>query len=789
MSKKKIFNKQAILSKLPLLAICFTVIGGCWYALFNHYQNMAKGTARSDLVYKLESSLLDLRFQLRGEEKPKKKVGVLAIDEKSIQQFGRFPFSRRYYERAFQNLKKAGVDWIGFDVIFSEHEVPTLSDAKPYLEMIKKAKPGQVNYALSEAVKGMEKMDALAPGDASFARGIKEFENVILGFFYMQTKYEAEISGRLEDPFKYIDTMEASEIEMLVLPDEDAGFEPYKGELTVAAAVMNIPELAEATDHFAFFSNNADEDAIVRWASLVRIIDDRVYPSLALKTAAEALNRDIVIFFNEIGIEAISLINREDDSDAIDIPIDFYGRGRILINHKGSGYNTFPHISLADAWNDSFSEEAREFLKGSVLLLGATAIGTNDQRPNPFDPALDGVENHAAVVDNIMAQDFMKRLPEMPEIEMALVLGIGLLFSPILVFSRALFAGLAAVIFCVAYYFFDQYQWFSEGVWAYMAMPYIEIFVLFVAITLYKYATEEAEKKKVKGAFSHYLSPDVMEQVLADPDSLSLGGERKELTVFFSDVRGFTTISESLTPEQLTTLMNDYFTPMEGIIFESKGTLDKYIGDAIMAFWGAPVDLPDHADIAAESCIKMLFELKRLQADFKQKNYPHVDIGIGLNSGPMSVGNMGSDRLFQYTVMGDAVNLGSRLEGMTKNYGIRCMISEGTVKAFQRPEAHIVRDLDDIRVKGKNEPVKVFELMQPDYLPKPESVKELVEIFEAARIEYRNQNWEKAEKLFMDCVALNPEDGPGHTYLKRIIEMKKGPYIENWDGVTRYETK
>lgn len=780
---------QAITKKLPLLAICATIIGLCWFALFSHYQNMAKGNARNDFVYKMESALLDFRFQMRGEEKPNTKVGILAIDEKAIQLFGRWPFSRKYYEKAFKNLKKAGAEWIGFDVIFSEPETPSLADAKPYLEMLRKSSGRQLQYKLSQAMNGISKMDALAPGDASFARAIKDFEQVVLGFFYMQSKYEVELSGRDKDPFQNIDTMSASEIEMLVFPGEEMDLSNYGGDLTAHAAVANIPALAASTDHFAFFSNEPDEDAIVRWASLVRIIDERVYPSLSLKLAAEALERDIVVFFNEIGIEAISLLNREDDSDAIEIPVDFYGRGRILINHKGSGYNTFPHISLADAWNDDFSDEAKKFLKGSTLMLGATATGTNDQRPNPFDPALDGVENHVAVLDNIMSQNFLKRLPKMPEIEMALALGIGLIFSPILVYSRALLAGLFAVGFCFAYYFFDQYQWFDKGVWAYMAMPYIEIFSLFIAITLYKYATEEQEKKKVKGAFSHYLSSDVMEQVLADPDSLSLGGERKELTVFFSDVRGFTTISESLTPEQLCQLMNEYFTPMTGIILKNKGVLDKYIGDAIMAFWGAPLEAEDHADIAAESCIEMLYALEKIQYDFQKKQYPHVDVGIGLNTGPMSVGNMGSDERFQYTVMGDSVNLGARLEGMTKNYGIRCMISEYTVAAFKRPEKHLIRDLDDIRVKGKTEPVKVFELMREDYLKTPSKMKEFIEMFEQARLHYRAQEWSKSEQLFMDCVALNLEDGPSNTYLKRILTMKSGAYIENWDGVTRYETK
>lgn len=789
MFKKFKFNMQTLKKNLPLVLISVVIVVLCRQALFNHYKAIAKGD-KSDFVYKLESGLLDWRFNMRGPEKPKTKVGILAIDEKSIQQFGRWPFSRRFYNRALENLKKMGVSWIGFDAIFSEPEVPTLADAKSYLDVLKKSNGSQIGYNLSKAMDGIQKMEAISPGDASFARGVKNFENIVLGFFYMKSQFEVERSGIADEPFKNIESMDASAIEAIIFPGDESDFSNYeKSDLNVSGALANIPALSASTDHFAFFSNEPDGDAIVRWTSLLAIIDGRLMPSLSLKVAAEAMDRDIVVFFNEIGVEAISLVSREDDTDSVEVPVDFYGRSRFLMNHRGPGYETFPHISLADAFNGTFSDKAKEFLPGSILLLGATATGTNDQRPNPFDPALDGVENHATVIDNIMAKDFIKRVPEMQKLEMNLVVGLGLVFAPIMIFSNAVLGGIFAIIFCFGYYYFDQIQWFSQGVWAYMAMPYIEIISLFILITIYKYATEEREKRKVKGAFSHYLSSDVMEQVLDDPDSLSLGGERKNLTVFFSDVRGFTTISESLTPEKLCTLMNDYFTPMTGIILKSRGVLDKYIGDAIMAFWGAPIEIEDHADVAADACIEMLYALEVIQKEFDEKGYPWVDIGIGLNTGAMSVGNMGSDERFQYTVMGDSVNLGSRLEGMTKNYGVRCMISEYTVANFKRPETHIIRDLDDIQVKGKVEPVKVFELIRPDYLKDSAKLEKLLKHFEAGRIHYRAQDWENAEKEFGECMLIHPDDGPTNTYLKRISEMKKRPKIENWDGVTRFTTK
>jgi adenylate cyclase len=316
----------------------------------------------------------------------------------------------------------------------------------------------------------------------------------------------------------------------------------------------------------------------------------------------------------------------------------------------------------------------------------------------------------------------------------------------------------------------------------------MEVSLMFTLVTLYKYMTEEQEKKKVKGAFQHYLSPEVIDQVLDNPDQLRLGGQRKELTVFFSDVRGFTTISETLTPEKLSELMNEYFTPMTGIVLRSKGVLDKYIGDAIMAFWGAPLEMENHADVAAGAAIEMLYALDKLRLDFKKKGLPDIDIGIGLNSGPMSVGNMGSGERFTYTVMGDSVNLGARLEGLTKEYGIKLMISEFTQKLLP-PGKYFTRDLDDIRVKGKNEPVKVFHLMRPDFFPDPKMIRDFIGHFEEGRKAYKTQSWQAAQDHFAKCLFMKPDDKATSIYLDRISHYLEEAPGQSWDGVYTFKHK
>ena len=277
---------------------------------------------------------------------------------------------------------------------------------------------------------------------------------------------------------------------------------------------------------------------------------------------------------------------------------------------------------------------------------------------------------------------------------------------------------------------------------------------MFTIVTLYKYMTEEQEKKKVKGAFQHYLSPEVIDQVLDNPDQL----------------------------------MNEYFTPMTGIVLRSKGVLDKYIGDAIMAFWGAPLEMENHADVAATAAIEMLYALDKLRIEFKRKGLPDIDIGIGLNSGPMSVGNMGSGERFTYTVMGDSVNLGARLEGLTKEYGIKLMISEFTHRLLPK-DKYFTRDLDDIRVKGKNESVKVFHLMRPDFFPDPAMIRVFIQHFETGRRAYKEQAWPIAMEHFGQCLSMKPDDKATAMYLDRVTHyVEEAPGVA-WDGVYTFKHK
>jgi adenylate cyclase len=575
-------------------------------------------------------------------------------------------------------------------------------------------------------------------------------------------------------------------INAAILPD---GFELNKyPDLAIGALVGNTDFIAASSPNFGFFNNEPESDAVMRWVTMLRSAQNNLLPSMSLKMASKITGRDIVGVFDRIGVEEIMLVNPDNDKDVIKIPVDPTGRGKVMLNHLGPSA-TLKQISLAEAYDGVFSDADAKAIKGMSFVMGPTAMAINDIRANPFDSTFNGVEHHATMIDNIVSKRFFRRPVDIYRQEMLVLAVLGLVFSIVLSFTSALASAVSLVLVSIGYFYLDRYLWFSNGIWVYMGMPYIQITGLFVTVTLYKYFTEEREKKKVKGAFQHYLSPDVMNQVLDNPDKLKLGGERRECTVFFSDVRGFTTISEALSPEKLVELMNEYLSPMTDVILKSGGVLDKYIGDAIMAFWGAPIESPDQADIAAKAVLGMLEKLEELRRAFPTKGFPVIDIGCGLNTGMVSVGNMGSAERFAYTVMGDAVNLAARLESITKQYGVRCVLSQNSYGRLKNPSDYLIRDLDDIVVKGKREAVKIYELMAPHAMPNMNALKNLIGEFQLAREFYRKQDWSNAKKHLSACIQLRPDDVPTKIYFDRVQEMEKTPFIENWDGVHVFKHK
>jgi adenylate cyclase len=350
---------------------------------------------------------------------------------------------------------------------------------------------------------------------------------------------------------------------------------------------------------------------------------------------------------------------------------------------------------------------------------------------------------------------------------------------------RAFFSVLLIGVLFIGYLVMSQAIFVRQGIWLNAVYPLLTMVIVYTAVTLYRYIIEEREKRKIRGAFSFYVNPSVVNEMLKNPEKLKLGGDKKELSVLFSDIRGFTTLAEEMEPETLVNLLNEYLTDMTNVVFEFDGLLDKYIGDAVMAVFGAPLEQADHPMLACRTALKMLERLRKMQEKWEAEGTPRLDIGIGINTGPMVVGNMGSERRFDYTVMGDSVNLASRLEGINKEYGTQVVISEFTHDRVK--DDFFCRELDAVRVKGKVRPVKIFELvaLRSDEDPRID----IIEPFAKALRHYRKQEWDRAEEKFNEVLSKTPEDVAAQLYLQRIANLREEPPGPDWDGVFTMKRK
>jgi class 3 adenylate cyclase len=424
-------------------------------------------------------------------------------------------------------------------------------------------------------------------------------------------------------------------------------------------------------------------------------------------------------------------------------------------------------------------------LKGGVFFYGLTATGTHDLNPMPFSPRYPMVGAVANVFNTIVTGQFIIPLGDIWRLPLFLAIG---LFTGYILSSRTTIRGsMFTLLFLVAYLLFAYWLFAERRIWIQVVGPTGTILLSDVAIVWYKFSTAEKKRKFIKSAFEHYMNPAVVDQIAANPDMLELGGKEMVLTAFFSDVGGFTTISEQLTPHQLVELLNEYLTAMTDIVLKYDGLLDKYEGDAIMAVFGAPIHFPDHATKACYAALEMQERLREMRAKWKSEGRPELKARIGLNTGSMIVGNMGSLTRFDYTVMGDSVNLASRLEGVNKQYSTDIMISQFTLELC-KPDV-VVREIDLIRVQGKTEPVTIYEVLARVNDGLPEDMKSVVEHYSRGLEAYRRRVWETGIEEFRRALEIKPDDGPSLTYLKRCSEYLSAPPSDDWDGVYIMITK
>ncbi len=493
-----------------------------------------------------------------------------------------------------------------------------------------------------------------------------------------------------------------------------------------------------------------------------------------------------VIIYNQEGQAEISFANlianrylAQSGKSIVQIPTD--KNGKMIINFTG-GPKNFSVISAADILSGNATSEQ---IKDKIILIGATAPDLHDEQlvPTSSGVLMSGVEIHANAVKTIISQNFLKPLKNFYQILIFLIvpmlLGLTICFGKIRL--SAVFALISVFAYLVAAIIL-----FDRGFVLDIFYFIVVVIFSYLSLVVMKYFFTAKEKKFIQNTFSRYVSQEIIDEITANPEKLKLGGQKKELTILFSDVRGFTTISEKLSPEDLVALLNNYLTAMTDTIMELSGVIDKYIGDAIMAFWGAPIDEGRHAEIACLASLEMIKKLKAKQPEWRKQYDVEVNIGIGLNTGEAVIGNMGSDKRFDYTIMGDSVNLASRLESLTKQYGVKILISQFT--KIKAGEKFIYRFLDRVAVKGKKEAVEIYELV----CVKDEisgEIKNYIEKFNQGTNLYFKRYFNEALEVFSELVKNNPDDLSSKIYLDRSREFIANPPADDWDGIYKFLTK
>lgn len=571
---------------------------------------------------------------------------------------------------------------------------------------------------------------------------------------------------------------------------------------------INLDKFHEAAQYSGSFKAEQDNDGKIRKNPLFYRTGNRIgssfIPSLALQTylvAHPGYQAQVEIGVDprnehQKSIKSFRIIdlNQEDEAqqEVVRIPVD--GQGRLKINYAGP-QKTYAHISAKDLLNDSpemrvsqrgLDEVVKkaDFLKDKILLVGATAVGIYDLRVTPFDKNFPGPETHVTVLDNLEDLDFIRVNPDEAKAMIWALAILGILVSVAIAYSGPFLGFFIVIAGETGLALLDQ-ALLKRGLVSTMILPALQILSIYTLMVLYKYFTEERKKKELRKTFSKYVSPAIVDEILKSPENIQLGGRKQRMTVFFSDVRGFTTISEKLDPQVLSDVLNRYLTPMTEIVFSNKGTLDKYMGDAVMAFFGAPIPYKDHAKFACRCALQSINKLKEIQEEFARDGLPAIDIGIGINTSEMSVGNMGSEIVRNYTVMGDGVNLGSRLEGINKEYGTRIILSEFTQADVR--DSFSTREVDWVRVKGKNEPVRIFELIS-EGRPDAKIVEGLGVFAEGFKL-YHERRFKEAMTRFQEALRILPGDRPSELYIERCQDLLVEPPPDNWDGVYVMKTK
>jgi adenylate cyclase len=543
--------------------------------------------------------------------------------------------------------------------------------------------------------------------------------------------------------------------------------------ITAASVQSNVDPVSRSAPYSGYFNMFPDPDGVVRWLPAVIRFEENYYAPLSLMALSAFLGRPLSIYLSPYAVEGIAVGDQQ-------IPTDEYGR--MLINYRG-GPKTFRHVSVTDILNDRVPGD---LFRDRIVVVGATAQGIFDFQVSPFSNVFPGVEIHANIIDAVLANDYLRQPTWSAVCDILAMVSLGLALGLILPSWGVVTGALAWLTAFWAYIFFTQYLFNTHGWVLNLVYPLSVATLVYVLITSYKYLMESRQRRFIKNAFSTYLAPAVVKELIESRERLELGGEEREITAFFSDVQGFTSISERLTPKQLVELLNEFLTEMTDILLNHKGTVDKFEGDAIIAFFGAPTSMPRHAEAACLASIRMQTRLAALRRTWRSRGQPELHMRIGLCTGSAVVGNMGSRNRMDYTMMGDTVNTAARLEGINKIYGSYTLVGETTREAAGG--RIVAREIDTVNAVGKGDPVTIYQLLGENGDIEDRLLR-AADAYATGLAAYRTRDWPRALAGFGEALRLVPDDGPSRAMHERCTAFQATPPPDDWNGSFVITTK
>ena len=683
--------------------------------------------ASPDFLTVLDLKATDAMFEKRPVRKPPENVVLVAIDEKSVNELGRWPWKRSEMASLVRGLGAAKV--VVFDMVFSE-----TTDAKD---------------------------------DADLRDAIKETGNVILGYFLRDDSLVAPKAPELAQirkskisAIRYLDSGDFSSLDKINL-------------VSFPSVEPNIAEIGRGAVGHALFNIIQDVDGACRVAKLAYRYKDDIFPALSVEAVRRYTGSDVMLNVGPYGmVDSMSIGEKT-------VPLNETGGLNINFYGPGGTFTTYPAVDVIK------KRIPKGTFKDKIVFIGVTEKAVYDIRVTPVDSLYPGAEVHPTLVANILQARYLIRDVRTQALELLFVILLPLILSFLLYRMKHTFVSLLVFsLFALFVAGMDFYLFSFFGLVLSVTYPLLAISLAYLSIEAYRNLVVERKSKFYRKAFSTYVPPQLVAEIIKDPARLKLGGEKRTITVLFSDIRGFTTLAERMPPDELVSMLNEYLTPMTEIVFKEEGTLDKYIGDAIMAIFNAPLELKDHPARACTVALNMARKVPELNKKWAKMGRPPIAIGVGLNTGEAVVGNMGAELRFDYTAIGDAVNLASRLEGQTKTYGVDIIASEHIYRACK--DSFIFRDIDYIKVKGKEEASGVFHLM--GFKGEEDKIL-LAGLFKDALVSYRKGDFNIAKAAFEDILSKHPDDGPSAVYIGRCDEYIEIPPPSDWDGIYVAKTK